>query len=106
MIQFVAKKTGDGNMAGFRVSGHAGFSECGSDVVCAGVSALVLNCINSIEAFTDTAISVSEDEQEGMIDFSCEGELDAKADLLIKSLLLGMRGIQKEYGSKYIRIYE
>ena len=48
MIQIHIKKSEHGNIIGFHVSGHAGFSPHGTDVVCAGVSALVINCINSV----------------------------------------------------------
>lgn len=48
MIQIHIKKSEHGNIIGFHVSGHADFSPHGTDVVCAGVSALVINCINSV----------------------------------------------------------
>ena len=38
------------SVTGFRCIGHAEYAEYGSDIVCAGVSALVVNAINSIEA--------------------------------------------------------
>ena len=45
---------------GFKISGHADYGCCGKDVVCAGVSALVINTINSIEKFTND-ITVTEE---------------------------------------------
>ena len=38
---------------GFHCIGHSGYAEAGSDIICAGVSALVINTINSIETFTE-----------------------------------------------------
>ncbi|WP_333683544.1 ribosomal-processing cysteine protease Prp, partial [Enterocloster lavalensis] len=38
---------------GVELSGHAGYAESGRDIVCAAVSALVLNMANSVEAFTE-----------------------------------------------------
>ena len=35
------------------MQGHAGYAEPGQDIVCAAVSALVINTINAIEAFTE-----------------------------------------------------
>ena len=47
---------------GFRVSGHAGYGEQGEDIVCAAISALVINAVNSIEAFTEDDFTVDVDE--------------------------------------------
>ena len=38
---------------GFRAYGHAGYAEEGQDVVCAAISVLTINTMNSIEAFTE-----------------------------------------------------
>ena len=38
---------------GFDVNSHAGYAEEGEDIVCAAISALVINTVNSIETFTD-----------------------------------------------------
>ena len=38
---------------GFEVSGHSGYADAGEDIVCAAISALTINCINSIETFTN-----------------------------------------------------
>lgn len=34
---------------GFLVTGHAGFSESGTDIVCAAVSILATTCVNALE---------------------------------------------------------
>ncbi len=107
MIQVDVIRSNDGNMVGFRVSGHAGFSEHGTDVVCASVSALVINCINSIETFSNTEFTVvEEDEQSGTITVLFQGEQDEAAQLLVGSMMLGLQGIQDEYGKKYVTLHE
>ena len=35
------------------IKGHAGYAEEGYDIICAAVSALTVNTINSIEQFTE-----------------------------------------------------
>lgn len=105
MIQIEVKQSESGDIVGFYMSGHAEFSECGTDVVCAGVSALAFNCINSIEQFTDTRFNLIQNEKDGMIDFSCQEPLDDRAVLLLKSLFLGVRGIQDAYGSEYVMLH-
>lgn len=102
MIRIRVKKSDSGNVIGFCVSGHAGFSERGTDIVCAGVSALTINCINSIEQFSSTRFDLIQNEHDGMIDFTCREPLDDKAVLLMKSLFLGLQEIQDTYGNDYV----
>ena len=42
----------DYEYSGVRLSGHAGFDDSGRDIICAAVSTLVFNTVNSIEVFT------------------------------------------------------
>ena len=93
MIQIEVKKQKD-NIVGFHIEGHAFFAESGSDIVCAAVSALAINCVNSIEEFTDCDFSVGSDEGRGMIDF----------ELLVRSALFGFQKIQDSYGDKYVKL--
>ncbi len=105
MIQINAKKSESGDIIGFYVSGHAGFSPSGTDIVCAGISVLVFNCINSIEQFSETRFDLIQKEKDGIIDFSCKEPLDDRAKLLLRSMFLGVQGIQDTYGSKYVTLH-
>ena len=104
MIQLETKKSEDGGVIGFYVSGHAGFSESGTDIVCAGVSALVINCMNSIEKFSETKFDLIQNEKDGIIDFTCKQPLDDRAVLLLKSMLFGVKEIQDTYGNEYVTL--
>lgn len=91
-----------------RVDGHAGYAEHGADIVCSAVSVLVINSINSIDELTDEAIDVLEIEQtQGIIDCCFpkrqQGNTNADATLLLKSMLIGLNTIQQMYG-EYISI--
>ena len=51
MIKAVFERSG-GEFKGFSVSGHSGYSESGSDIVCASVSsAVMLSCNAATEVF-------------------------------------------------------
>lgn len=91
------------SITGFKLSGHAGYAEHGQDVVCAAVSVLVMNTINSIEHFTSDVFMYDEDEEAGRIEFNITSELSAQSELLLKSLFLGLSGIQDGYGQEYIK---
>ncbi|MBO5197568.1 MAG: ribosomal-processing cysteine protease Prp [Lachnospiraceae bacterium] len=99
----VSVYTKDGKMTGFSVSGHAGFARRGSDIVCAAASVLVLNTINAVESFTEDTFQYEEDEEKGLIDFRILSDMTPETELLLKTLMLGLSGIQEEYGTKYIR---
>ena len=85
--------------------GYAGYAEYGSDIVCAGVSTLAINCINSIEEFTDTKFDLVQNDNDGLLDFTCKEPLDSGAVLLLKSLFKGIQGIQESYGKQYVTFH-
>ena len=92
------------SVTGFRIEGHAGYAKQGKDIVCAAVSALVMNTMNSIHSFTTDVFDYKEDEKKGMVDFRIISEPCPETKLLLKSLSLGLQGIQETYGEKYLRI--
>ena len=88
--------------AGFKVIGHAGYAEEGYDIVCAAVSVLVVNAVNSIETFTDDKFAAREDD--GIVELLLEGSVSDKTTLLLDSMILGLRDIQTQYGNEFIRL--
>ena len=91
-------------VTGFDFEGHAGYDRAGRDIVCASVSALVLNTLNSIEKLTKSEFTCEMDKEKGRISFRLKDRGDEKTELLLKSLKLGIGEIRKNYGSKYIKI--
>jgi hypothetical protein len=89
-------------VTGFRCTGHAGYAESGNDIICAGVSALVINTINSIEALTSAKYQLDTEEASGLIDFTLAEEADHDTALLLASMILGLQGIQRDYGNEYL----
>ena len=69
MIHVTIYKTKTHEYAGFDVEGHAGFAESGQDIVCAAVSMLVINTINSIEQLVSDEYTLTSDEEDGVIQF-------------------------------------
>lgn len=82
---------------GFSCSGHAGYARAGEDIVCSAVSVLTINTINSISSFTDARFSLESHEESGHLEMLLETPVDAGAELLMKSLVLGLQGIQDNY---------
>ncbi len=108
-IQFYFK---DQDLFRFRVSGHANYSKSGSDIVCAGVSALVINTINSITTLLNEPMIINEkNEKKGVIDCIFpnvkNGIYNAQTEILLKSLILGVEEIKKAYPNNIrIKKYE
>ena len=94
MIKVTIYKTGGHEYAGFDMSGHAGYEENGSDIVCAAVSAIVINAVNSIERFTDDETSCVSDEENGLIQYRFSGVPSHDASLLLDSMVLGLEQIE------------
>ena len=88
----------------FEIKGHSGYASRGNDIICAAISILTINTINSIEKFTNDKFSLKENERIGFISFKLRGKPSDDTSLLLKSMILGLTGIVKEYGDEYIRI--
>lgn len=102
MIQVQTIKE-NGHYKKFMISGHAGYADEGEDIVCAAVSALVINTINSIEEFTEDAFTC--DCSEGMIqNWEFTSSVSPETELLMDALMLGLANIQKSYGSEYLEV--
>ncbi len=84
--------------------GHADYGEYGADIVCAGVSALLVNAVNSIEAFTEDAFTCDVNSEGQITSLAFEEEISKECMLLLDSLVLGLKNISEAYGEEYIRI--
>ncbi len=93
----------ENQITGFEFIGHAGFARRGKDIVCAGISALVVNTINSIEQLTEDKFTCEVEEKSGDVRFHMVDEISDDAQLLLKSLELGVLGILELY-KKYITV--
>lgn len=103
MVKIIIYKNED-VIVGVKSQGHSGFAESGQDIVCAAVSILMINTINSIEEFTDDGFSYGADEENALIDIKLEEEYGRDSVLLLRSLVLGLEAVASEYGKKYVRI--
>lgn len=87
-------------LEGITVKGHAGYAEPGKDIVCAGVSVLTQNLINSIEALTEDVISYEVAPAQIYINYE---NLSETSRVLIDSFFLGVSEIQRAY-PEYVQI--
>lgn len=94
MIIATFQKTRSGSYKGFRISGHSGYSDEGSDIVCASVSSAVMLTINTAAEFY--SIDLDTDVSEGEISCGISG-ITSDSDRLLKSLEAHLSFIQEDY---------
>lgn len=54
----IVRNRDDRSIDSFEVSGHAGYAKRGTDIVCAGVSAVTVGTVNAAEAVAGVALDV------------------------------------------------
>ena len=79
---------------GITVDGHAGYAEAGKDIVCAGVTALVENLIDSIEGLTVDTIQYEISPGRADIHYK---DLSEEGKLLVDSFFLGICSIEQGF---------
>lgn len=89
---------------GFVLSGHAGSGIYGEDIVCAAVSALAINTVNSLQRLVNAHLKVQQDETNGgYLDVTVVESDQAAVQLLLASLRLGLLDIATSY-KKYLQV--
>jgi len=87
----------------FSVSGHAGYAKAGTDIVCAAVSALVYNAINSCEQFLNARLEVEDDGNELLCVVPIPLREHESVQLLLGSMVFGVEQTAAVY-PKHIRL--
>jgi len=84
------------NLVGFEVSGHANYSIPGRDIVCAAVSMLTMNTINSIRELTCMEVNVVEDSKDSIRYFvhPKPGEISGA---LLRAARIGYKSLAEQY---------
>ncbi|MDD3279608.1 MAG: ribosomal-processing cysteine protease Prp [Lachnospiraceae bacterium] len=96
MTRVTFYQNSDQEYMGFLTENHAGYADAGEDIVCAAISALVTNTVNSMEAFTEDDFAVDVDEEHASIKLMMQEHPSKEAELLLKSLSLGLQGIEED----------
>jgi uncharacterized protein YsxB (DUF464 family) len=107
MTEVQVRRAPDGTIQEIRVSGHTGYAEAGEDIVCAGISALVVTALIGLKR-------VAQHPHEGKAASGymyCKlkpggtPESAAKAQVILETTVLGLRDIARDY-HQYVRVTE
>ncbi len=119
MIRAVISENADGAVTGFCISGHAGFAESGSDIICSAVSAIAYTALGymdeALSEINGSHVSYECEEEQGYLKWersSLAGFLGEKADekfniqldAVLKAMIIGLVQIRESYGKKYLSI--
>lgn len=102
MTTVIVRKTEFGTYKSFTCMGHSGFAASGADIVCAAISMLIINTINSLEKLAGEDMEMDTNEETGFINCVFVNELSEKGRLLIDSMILGLSSVEQQYGKKYL----
>ncbi|MCU9614002.1 ribosomal-processing cysteine protease Prp [Caldibacillus lycopersici] len=107
MIYVTIQQTDEKYIQSFSVEGHANFAKHGSDIVCAGVSAVTFGAINAVEALTNVVPAVEQGGKGGYLQCTVPNNLPKetkdKVQLLLQGMLVALQTIEYDY-SEYIKI--
>ena len=87
--------TDSGNVIyrGIVMEGHAGYAQEGEDIICA-----------SVETFTEDEFEGRAGQEDVQFEFRFTSDISPESQLLMNSLVLGLRNIEKDYGKSYINV--
>lgn len=104
MTAITIYQSGDGEYRRVTCKGHAGYAAYGKDIVCASVSCLVINTINSLDELVHEKMEIEARDDEGYIDCRFPNTLSREGRLLMDSLILGLGNIRDSYGKRYLEL--
>ena len=92
---------------GFTAKGHSGYAEAGEDIVCAAVSALTQTAYLGLTELVKADVDCSQRDGElrVMLPDRLPEEQGEKAELILGTMLLGLRAIEENY-SDYLKIHK
>ena len=99
--------TEEDRITGFSISGHSGYSEAGSDIVCAAISAVVTMAEATINDVCGAKAKVRVKDEDARVTLtlpaSCDEEETVQA--VLSGLLLTLVNLKEEYPD-YIEVLE
>ncbi|WP_026485964.1 ribosomal-processing cysteine protease Prp [Caldanaerobius polysaccharolyticus] len=106
MIEILIKRDGQGKIVYCEITGHAGYSDYGKDIVCAAVSAIAQTALLGVKELTGA--KVEESVRPGnfalkVINVSTDDRV--KLDGILETMVLGLKDIAGQY-SRYVKIVD
>jgi len=84
----------NGFYTAFSIEGHAGYADCGKDIVCAAVTSAVMTSLNGITECAKVKADIEVKENEIVLNLN---EKKQEAQLFLMALKLQLEYIESEY---------
>lgn len=108
MIRISIQQEADGWIRSIQATGHAGYAEKGSDIICAAVTALMATMVGALQDIAGVEPEAVLDEGHLAISVGDKDRYSAqeseRVSTLMRTLVLGCRQIEASYGERYLRI--
>ena len=115
MITIIIDRNGD-DIKSLYMSGHSGYAEQGSDIICASASTLFYTAANALEelcSLKDIAV-INEDTGDGEVNAKItlpdlNGEVSEKAQMIMNTVLVGFRTLEMSVNNgkdRYVELIE
>lgn len=108
MITAIMHRNSQGAVTGFEISGHAGYADAGSDIICAAVSAIAYTAIGYFSEKWYGGKAPEYSERDGFLQFwvpEC-AERSSAADAVMEAVAIGFKQVELSYGAKYIKVID
>ena len=91
--------TQDDRITGFSVSGHSGYAEAGSDIVCAAISAVVTMAEATINDVCGAKAKVRVKEEDARVTLTLPASCDEEdaVQAVLAGMLLTLAGMRDDY---------
>ena len=99
MIKVVINKKNNA-ISSIKITGHSGYSEAGSDIVCASVSSICITTVNALVRIDSSCIDYKDMEGYLEVDIKRHSEV---IDILVENMISLLIELEKDY-KEYIKI--
>ena len=100
MTRIVFREGSEG-FESFKVTGHSGYGEAGSDIVCAAISILTTTCVNALESVAGVVPQVIQRDEPVLLEVTLPKGLGPQAQhdaqVLMKALHQGLTDLSQAY---------
>ncbi len=86
----------NGAYTAFRVCGHSGYAEAGSDIICAAVSAMVMLTVNTVQDGFGEDVRLETNEREALISCTLKRRSEA-GSIIITCLKAELEALAEQY---------
>lgn len=92
-------------ITGYKVSGHAGYAEEGSDIICSAVSALTQAPVFGLEKHLKLKPSYVVNQEDGVLEVALNSAPTDMTQAILMTMLYGVESIARQC-PQYVRIKE